>query len=66
MDLIGRSDAAGWFKHCGYQAPANRSALSVFLAPQLRQERLHDFQRLAHPPIAEHLPHMAMRLMSAA
>ncbi len=23
MDLIGRSDAAGWFKHCGYQAHAN-------------------------------------------
>jgi len=23
MDLIGRSDAAGWFKHCGYQGHAN-------------------------------------------
>lgn len=23
MDLIGRTDAAGWFKHCGYQAHAN-------------------------------------------
>jgi len=23
MDLIGRSDAVGWFKHCGYQAHAN-------------------------------------------
>jgi len=23
MDLIGHSDAAGWFKHCGYQAHAN-------------------------------------------
>ena len=23
MDLIGRSDAAGWFTHCGYQAHAN-------------------------------------------
>jgi transposase len=23
MNLIGRLDAAGWFKHCGYQAHAN-------------------------------------------
>lgn len=23
LDLIGRSDAAGWFKHCGHQAHAN-------------------------------------------
>ncbi len=23
MDLIGRSDAAGWFTHCGYEAHAN-------------------------------------------
>jgi hypothetical protein len=22
MNLIGRSDAAGWFTHCGYQAQA--------------------------------------------
>ncbi len=23
MDLIGRSDAAGWFTHCGYRAQAS-------------------------------------------